>query len=103
MEQTPLLTWIAQPTETRRPTGRFLLQEASIIMAFISHFRTQILSWWQDTPLPAGAAATFQSWHEFDEVGNRWRAVEKGREIVRWLPPQTTATDRERPTGHTAL
>jgi tyrosyl-DNA phosphodiesterase 2 len=49
-------------------------------MAFISHFRTQILSWWQDTPLPAGAAATFQAWHEFDEVGNRWRAVEKERE-----------------------
>ncbi|KAK4237697.1 Endonuclease/exonuclease/phosphatase [Achaetomium macrosporum] len=51
-------------------------------MAFLSRFRTQILSWWQDAPLPAGAPAVFQSWHEFDERSSRWRAVDMGREIA---------------------
>jgi tyrosyl-DNA phosphodiesterase 2 len=45
-------------------------------MAFISRFRTKVQSWWQDTPLPAGAPAHFQSWHEFDESSNQWRALE---------------------------
>jgi hypothetical protein len=44
-------------------------------MSFLSRIRTQILFWWQDTPLPAGTSASFQSWHEFDDVANRWRAV----------------------------
>ncbi|KAK4151443.1 hypothetical protein C8A00DRAFT_17134 [Chaetomidium leptoderma] len=59
-------------------------------MAFISRFRTQILSWWQDTPLPAGTTATFQSWHEFDEVNNRWCAAETARETT------ASADDRDR-------
>lgn len=46
-------------------------------MAFISHLRTQIQSWWRNTSLPPDVAATFQSWHEFDEAGNQWHAVEK--------------------------
>lgn len=50
-------------------------------MAFISHLRTQLQSWWQNTPLPTDVAATFQSWHEFDKAGHRWRAVEPKREI----------------------
>ena len=50
-------------------------------MAFISRFRTQILSWWQNTPLPAGVPATFQSWHQFDESNNQWCALESRREI----------------------
>ncbi|KAK4033882.1 hypothetical protein C8A01DRAFT_49617 [Parachaetomium inaequale] len=57
-------------------------------MAFLSRIRTQILSWWQDTPLPAGTSATFQSWHEFDELGNRWGAVEMApRERPATSPP----------------
>lgn len=48
-------------------------------MALLARFRTQIVSWWQDTPFPAGTSATFQSWHEFDGVSNRWRTVETRR------------------------
>ncbi|KAK3897273.1 hypothetical protein C8A05DRAFT_39185, partial [Staphylotrichum tortipilum] len=48
-------------------------------MALFSRLRTQISSWWQDTPLPAGTSATFQSWHEFDRAGNRWRPVDTNR------------------------
>lgn len=61
-------------------------------MTFFSRLRTQILSWWQDTPLPAGvsnASVSFQSWHEYDEVSNRWRAVEDARQPTTTSPEDT--------------
>lgn len=45
-------------------------------MDLISQFRTQLQSWWQNTPLPLDVAATFQSWHEFDKADDRWHAVD---------------------------
>ncbi|KAH6617334.1 Endonuclease/exonuclease/phosphatase [Chaetomium tenue] len=63
-------------------------------MAFLSHFRTQILSWWQDTPLPAGAPAAFQSWNEFDERANQWRAVGAAQEVSPDGKAKQGATDR---------
>ncbi|KAK3295054.1 Endonuclease/exonuclease/phosphatase [Chaetomium fimeti] len=63
-------------------------------MAFLSNFRTKILSWWQDTPLPAGTPASFQSWHEFDENGNRWRVVDSAQETPSDDQDGQEATDR---------
>ena len=60
----------------RHPSSKVQTTKPNIAMAFISRFRTKVQSWWQDTPLPAGAPAHFQSWHEFDESSNQWRAVE---------------------------
>ena len=50
-------------------------------MAFISRFRGQILSWWQDTPLPGGSAgnAVFQSWHAFDPASECWSPFDGAR------------------------
>ncbi|KAL2146530.1 hypothetical protein VTI28DRAFT_3711 [Corynascus sepedonium] len=44
-------------------------------MGSVSRFRAQLSSLLQHTPLPADVAPNFQSWHEFDEVSNRWRTV----------------------------
>jgi tyrosyl-DNA phosphodiesterase 2 len=66
----------------------------SAMMAILSSFRTSILSWWQDTPLPAGTPATFQSWNEFDEGSNQWRVVDATREIPLDDRDKQGATDR---------
>ncbi|POR38688.1 Uncharacterized protein TPAR_01111 [Tolypocladium paradoxum] len=47
-------------------------------MALISRLCMQILSWWQNTPLPADlsiATLISQSWHEFGATSDRWTAV----------------------------
>ena len=44
-------------------------------MSLLSRFRTQVLSWWHDIPLPAleaDARPIFQSWNRFDTPSNRW-------------------------------
>ena len=51
-------------------------------MAFLSRLRTQVLSWWRDTPLPADepdAIPIFQTWHEFDDSNKRWSRIDAAR------------------------
>ncbi|KAM4060116.1 endonuclease/Exonuclease/phosphatase family protein [Hirsutella rhossiliensis] len=47
-------------------------------MALLSGIRTQVLSWWQGTPLPGlpDAPCHFQAWHAFDDSSNSWRPIE---------------------------
>ncbi|KND86226.1 hypothetical protein TOPH_09146 [Tolypocladium ophioglossoides CBS 100239] len=53
-------------------TGKHLLA-----MALLSRLGTQIVSWWQDTPLPNEPDTTslFQAWHMFDGSSKRWSPV----------------------------
>lgn len=52
-------------------------------MALFARLRTQLLSRWQDIPLPAttdaSASPIFQSWHEFDQASSQWCPVEPTR------------------------
>ncbi|KAK4143247.1 Endonuclease/exonuclease/phosphatase [Dichotomopilus funicola] len=54
-------------------------------MGLLSRLRTQLVSWWQDIPLPTDIAANFQMWHEFDGTQERWRTV-------RTTAPETSIT-----------
>ncbi|KAH6630501.1 Endonuclease/exonuclease/phosphatase [Chaetomium sp. MPI-SDFR-AT-0129] len=54
----------------------FAASAGSSNMALFSRFRTQVLSWWQDAPLPPNTTAKFQTWHEFDNAQNQWRAFQ---------------------------
>jgi tyrosyl-DNA phosphodiesterase 2 len=63
-------------------------------MDFISQFRTQLQSWWQNTPLPLDVDATFQSWHQFDAADNRWYPVDTAHHPI---PNNTSPDDKEEP------
>lgn len=84
------------PVTLRRSTLHLVVfnSVSSIAMAFISRFRTRIVSWWQNTPLPADAPAYFQSWHEFDDGTSQWRIVQASQETERPSLGQSGATNR---------